>query len=233
MNIIEFVNAKRLKRFGEYYKLPMKELTKSKILKLRFLLMIMKCSKMKPNESIVEMLIRFTDIVNGFEELGNKVSEEDKVSKIIRYLPLKYNSKTEVIEEAKNLKELPLEELIGSLMTYEMKIARQENEMQKERKKKNIALKAQKEKVVEETNINDMEDNLAFITKRVKNLTMNDKFGGRTYNKRSNYKKECPSKEEKEKREGASEVTCYKCKKSGHKNIIVLSTRLGEKIEEL
>ena len=35
----------------------------------------------------------------------------------------------------KNLKELPLEELIGSLMTYEMKIARQEKEMQEESKK--------------------------------------------------------------------------------------------------
>ena len=43
---------------------------------------------MKPNESIVEMFTRFTDVVNGLEGLGNKVSEEDKVSKILRcYLP--------------------------------------------------------------------------------------------------------------------------------------------------
>ena len=52
-------------------------------------------------------------------------------------------SQMEAIEEAKNLKELPLEELIGSLMTYEMKIARQQKEMQEESKKKSIALKAQ------------------------------------------------------------------------------------------
>ena len=45
---------------------------------------------------------------------------------------------------------------------------------------------------------------------------MKKKFGGKTYNKRSNYKKEGPSKEEKENREGAKEVTCYKCKKPGH-----------------
>ena len=56
------------------------------------------------------------------------------------------NSKTEAIEKAKNLKELSLEELIGSLMTYEMKIVRQEKEMEEEEgKKKNIALKAQEE----------------------------------------------------------------------------------------
>ena len=100
---------------------------------------------MKPNESIVEMFTRFTDVVNGLEGLGNRVSEEDKVSKILRFLPPKWNSKTKSIEEAKNLTELPLEELIGSLMTYEMKIVRQENEMQEEEgKKKSIALKAQK-----------------------------------------------------------------------------------------
>ena len=121
--------------------------------------------KMKPNESIVEIFTRFTDVVNGLEGLGKRVSEQDKVSKILRCLTPKWNSKTEAIEEAKNLKELPLEELIGSLMTYEMKIARQEKEMQEESKKKSIALKA---------------------------------------------------KEEKENREGAKEVTCYKCKKLGH-----------------
>ena len=102
--------------------------------------------KMKPNESIVEMFTRFTDVVNGFEGLGKKVSEQDKVSKILRCLPPKWNSKTEAIKEAKNLKELPLEKLIGSLMTYEMKIARREKEMQEESKTKSIALKAKKEK---------------------------------------------------------------------------------------
>ena len=80
--------------------------------------------KMKPNESIIEIFTRFTDAVNDLKGLGNRVSEEDKVSKIIRFLPPKWNSKMESIEEPNNLKELPLEELIGSLMTYEMKISR-------------------------------------------------------------------------------------------------------------
>ena len=172
--------------------------------------------KMKPNESIVEMFTRFTDVVNGLEGLGKKVSEQDKVSKILRCLPPKWNSKTEAIEEAKNLKELPLEELIGSLMTYEMKIARQEKEMQEESKKKSIALKAQEEKVVGEAKLSNMEDDIALITKRMQKFMMKNKFGGKTYNKRSNFKKEGPSKEEKENREGAKEVTCYKCKKPDH-----------------
>ena len=42
---------------------------------------------MKPNESIVEMFTRFTDIINGLEGLGKRVSEQDKISKILRCLP--------------------------------------------------------------------------------------------------------------------------------------------------
>ena len=172
--------------------------------------------KMKPHESIVEMFTRFTDIVNGLEGLGKMISKDDKVSKILRCLPHKWNSKTEAIEEAKNLKELHFKELIDSLMTYEMKIARQEKEMQEESKKKSIALKAQEEKVVEEAKFNNMEKDIADISKKIQKLIMKDKFDGRTYNKINNYKNEGPSKEEKEKREGVKEVTCYMCKKPGH-----------------
>ena len=39
---------------------------------------------------------------------------------------------------------------------------------EEEGKKKSIALKAQEEKVIKETKINDMEDGIAFMTKRVK-----------------------------------------------------------------
>ena len=104
--------------------------------KVRILVNDYEMFKMKPNESIVEMFFRFMNVVNGLEGLGNRVSEEDKVSKILRCLPPKWNSKMETIVEAKNLKELPIEGLIGSLMTYEMKIARQEKEVQEEGGKK-------------------------------------------------------------------------------------------------
>ena len=52
---------------------------------------------------------------------------------------------------------------------------------EEEGKKKSIALKAQEEKVVEETKINDMEDDIVLITKRVQKKMMKDKFSGRTY----------------------------------------------------
>ena len=117
------------------------------------------------------------------------------------------------------MKELPKSKILKLeilKMTYEMKIARQEKEMQEESKKKSIALKDQEEKVIEEAKLSNMEDDIALITKRMQKFMMKNKFGGKTYNKRSNYKKEGSSKEEKENREGAKEVTCYKCKKPGH-----------------
>ena len=217
LNIIKFVNVKTAKEVWRILKITHEGTNQIKDSKVRILVNDYETFKMKPNESIVEMFTRFIDVVNGLEGLENKVSEEDNISKILRCLPPKWNSKMEAIEEANNLKELPLEELIGSLMTYEMKIARQEKEKEeKEGKKKNIALKAQEEKVVEEAKINDMEHYISFNTKRVQKLMMKDKLSGKTYNKRSNYKREGPSREEKEKREGASEVICYKCKKLGH-----------------
>ena len=93
---------------------------------------------MKPNESIAEM---FIDIINGLEGLGKRVSEQDKVSKILRCLPPKWNSKTEAIEEEIFFKELPLKELIGSLMTYEMKIGRQKKKCKRNKAKEKSCTK--------------------------------------------------------------------------------------------
>ena len=45
-----------------------------------------------------------------------------------------------------------------------------------------------------------MEEDIADNSKKIQKLIMNDKFGGMTYNKRSNYKKKGPSKKEKEKK---------------------------------
>ena len=132
--------------------------------------------KIKPHESIVEMFTSFTSVVNGLEGLGKRVSEENKVSKILRCLPPKWNSKTGAIEKAKNLKELPIEEFISSLMNYEMKIARQEKEMQEKSKKKSIALKAQEVKVVEEAKFNNMEEDIADISKKIQKLIMKEKL---------------------------------------------------------
>nr|CAN63624.1 hypothetical protein VITISV_012388 [Vitis vinifera] len=71
---------------------------------------------MKDNEIIVEMITRFTDIVNGLEALGKTYKEFEKLMKILRSLPSKWHTKVTTIQEAKDLTKLPMMELIGSLM---------------------------------------------------------------------------------------------------------------------
>ena len=98
---------------------------------------------MKENETIVEMIARFTDIVNGLEILGKTYKESEKVMKILRSLPSKWHTKVIAIQEAKDLTKLPLEELIGSLMTYEINLAKKQQEGE-DKRKKSIYLKVKK-----------------------------------------------------------------------------------------
>ncbi|RVW74399.1 hypothetical protein CK203_058196 [Vitis vinifera] len=83
----------------------------------------------------------FTEIVNGLEALGRVINESEKVMKIVRSLPSKWHTKVTAIQEAKDLTKLPMEELLGSLMTYEISLTKQLQESE-DKKKKSIALKA-------------------------------------------------------------------------------------------
>ncbi|WKA00278.1 hypothetical protein VitviT2T_018651 [Vitis vinifera] len=105
------------------------------------------------------MITRFTDIVNGLEVLENTYKESKKVMKILRSLPSKWHTKVTTIQEAKDLTKLPMEELIGSLMTHEINLAKKLQEGE-DKKKKSIALKAttkeEEEEVEEEKKVKKM-----------------------------------------------------------------------------
>ncbi|KAL6329657.1 hypothetical protein AAG906_026387 [Vitis piasezkii] len=83
---------------------------------------------MKDNETIVGMITRSTNIVNGLEALGKTNKESKKVMKILRSFPSKWHTKVTTIQEDKDLTKLPLEELIGSFMTYEINLAKEQQE---------------------------------------------------------------------------------------------------------
>ena len=68
------------------------------------------------------MIPRFTNIANGLEALGKAYKESEKEMKILRLLPSKWDAKVTTIQEAKDLTKLPVEELIGPLMTYEINL---------------------------------------------------------------------------------------------------------------
>ena len=77
--------------------------------------------KMKLDESIKAMFTRFTEITNNLDSLGKSFKNVEKVRKILRCLPKeKLGPKVTAIEEAQDLTALPLDDLLGKLITYEM-----------------------------------------------------------------------------------------------------------------
>ena len=126
--------------------------------------------RMQPEETISEMFARLTQLTNGLKALGKDYTNAELVRKVLRSLPPAWHTKATVIEDSKNLSVMSLDELIGSLMTYEINMKRNAEEV---KKKKPIALKAtpatpsSTEDEDEEDSGKDEEDNdLALFTLR-------------------------------------------------------------------
>ena len=90
---------------------------------------------MKDNETIVKMITRFTNIVNGLKALGKTYKESENVMKILRSLPSKWHTKVIAIQEAKTLTKLPMEELLGSLMTYKINLTKNYKNMKTKKRR--------------------------------------------------------------------------------------------------
>ena len=76
--------------------------------------------KMKNDASISNMYARLTILTNGLKSLGKSYTEYEIVKKILRSLTSVWHTKANVIEESRNLSNITIDELIGSLMTYEL-----------------------------------------------------------------------------------------------------------------
>jgi hypothetical protein len=61
-------------------------------------------------------------MVNAMKALGEKIEEPSLVQKILRSLPDRFNPKVSAIEELNDLKTLPIDQLLGMLTAYEMRI---------------------------------------------------------------------------------------------------------------
>ncbi|GAV68663.1 DUF4219 domain-containing protein/UBN2 domain-containing protein, partial [Cephalotus follicularis] len=71
-------------------------------------------------DDIKSMFSRFTNIINALQALDKTYSNSEMVRKILRCLPRSWISKVTAIEEATNLNVFPLEDLLGSLLTHEL-----------------------------------------------------------------------------------------------------------------
>ncbi|GAV58692.1 UBN2 domain-containing protein, partial [Cephalotus follicularis] len=146
---------------------------------------------MNENEDIKSMFTRFTNIINALQSLDKTYSNSELVRKIIRCLPRSWMPKVMTIEEAKNLNLLPLEDLLGSLMTHELTMQKREDDEEKEKKKKKVV--ALKSSANEES---DDDEDFSLFTRKFKKFLANKKKFGRKPNKKFHQKGESSKKEE-------------------------------------
>ncbi|CAN0838181.1 hypothetical protein LINGRAHAP2_LOCUS2018, partial [Linum grandiflorum] len=82
--------------------------------------------KMNQGESIREMSDRFQSIINQLEGLGKSYENDDIIRKLLWSLPSKWLPKVTAIQETKKMSEIKLDELLGSLLTHEEILNRDE-----------------------------------------------------------------------------------------------------------
>ncbi|GAV90500.1 zf-CCHC domain-containing protein/UBN2 domain-containing protein [Cephalotus follicularis] len=160
---------------------------------------------MHDNEDIKTVFTRFTNIINALQALDKAYTNSEMVRKILRCLPRIWMPKVTAIEEAKDLSTLPLEDLLGSLMTHELSILKRDNEEETERKKKKVI--ALKSTTNEETD-NESDQELVLITRKFKKFLESKKKVGRKPFRAGNTQKGESSKIE--------DLICYECNKPGH-----------------
>ncbi|KAK2390880.1 gag-protease polyprotein [Trifolium repens] len=76
--------------------------------------------RMKEEETIYDFHMNVLDLANSFDSLGERLSDEKLVRKILRSLPKRFNMKVTAIEEAQDIASMKVEEVVGSLQTFEM-----------------------------------------------------------------------------------------------------------------
>ncbi|CAM8994086.1 unnamed protein product [Rhodiola kirilowii] len=76
--------------------------------------------KMKESETINEYNTRVLELSNEASALGKPIDEERLASKVLRTLPPRFAMKVTAIEEMHDITTLKLDELMGSLRTYEI-----------------------------------------------------------------------------------------------------------------
>jgi hypothetical protein len=78
--------------------------------------------KMNEDETISKYFLRVEELVNAMKGLGETFDDSLLVQKILRSLPDKFNPKVSAIEELNDLKTLSIDQLLGTLTAYEMRI---------------------------------------------------------------------------------------------------------------
>ena len=113
--------------------------------------------KMSDDESFDSFYEKLNEIVIAKLSLGEKI-EDAKMVKILRSLPESFWAKVTAIEESKDLDEIKIQELIGSLQTYKFGLPSYKSS-------KSLAFKIINERLGDSSDEEDVEKEVAFLAK--------------------------------------------------------------------
>jgi len=165
--------------------------------------------KMSEDETFGEFYSKMSDLRNSMVSHGKTVSDVKLIPKIIRSLPERFRIKVTTIEESKDMEEMKIEELVGSLQTYELSLPLV-------KKLKIIALNASKKKV-EVSSGDDSEDEekaVAMLAKNFGRLMRNERFKKKFFEKMKKVPREAEPEEAKKK--DPRGPICFECSRFGH-----------------
>ncbi|CAM8996726.1 unnamed protein product [Rhodiola kirilowii] len=115
--------------------------TKVKISRMEMVTSKFENLRMQEDETIADFNTRVLDISNESFALGEPISEETLVRKVMRSLPKRYAMKALAVKEAHDVRTMRLDELMGSLQAHEMEMEMDEEE--KHKKVKCVGLKSE------------------------------------------------------------------------------------------
>jgi hypothetical protein len=160
-------------------------------------------------ETFGEFYSKMSDLRNSMVSLGKPVSDVILIRKILRSFPKRFRIKVTTIEERKDLEEMKIEELVGSLQTYELSLP-------PIKKPKTIALKASKKKV-EASSGDDFEEEekaVARLAKNFRRLMRDDQSKKKFSEKMKKAPREAEPKEEEKK--DPRGPRCFECSRFGY-----------------
>ncbi|KAB1220224.1 hypothetical protein CJ030_MR3G017048 [Morella rubra] len=127
--------------------------------KLQMLTMKFEDIRMKEDEIFDEFYVKLNDIVNLSYNLDQSIIENRIARKFMRSLPERFKSKVTAIKESKDFDKMKIEELVGSLQTYELTLPHP-------KRNKSIALRSSKEEVDSESNASLDDENFSILVKK-------------------------------------------------------------------
>jgi len=168
--------------------------------------------KMLEEETFGEFYTKISDLRNSMVSLGKQISDVKLIRKILRSFPEHFKIKVTTIEESKDLEEMKIEELVGSLQTYEYSLP-------PIRKAKTIALKAskvskKKSRVPSNEDSDIDEDAVAMLAMNFERFMKNNKFK-KKFSDRLRKAPHTAESEEAEKKDSRG-PQCFECSGFGH-----------------